>query len=381
MLHADICIAGAGIIGLSLALELERRGASALVAEATTPLRQASTAAAGMLAAEDPENPLQLLPLSRLSRDLYPNFLARIEELSGLAVPFQTNLTLQRYDEPHASLQPPTHPLDEATRIRAQQKLLHLLAPDALSDNRFHLLTENSVDPRQLAPALLRAVQQSPRIQLLENAPVQSTESLPAGVRIETPNATIEAHSFVDCTGAWSTKRTQSGTATPSIIPIKGQMLALAIPQGLDLDLTIRTPPLYIVPRLHGPAAGRVIVGATVEDVGFDTTVHHADITTLHRQASALIPALAHAEVLESWAGLRPSSSDRLPFLGAHPTHPHHFLATGHYRNGILLAPGTAHVLAALLLGERPAVDLSAFSCHRIVTRVSLAAASLTRQS
>jgi len=382
MLHADICIAGAGIIGLSLALELERRGASVLVAEATTPLRQASTAAAGMLAAEDPENPLQLLPLSRLSRDLYPGFLAYIEARSGLAVPFQTNITLQRYDEPHTTLQPPLPLLDEATRSLTQQKLQRLLAPSASNDDRFHLLAEHSIDPRQLAPALLRAVQQSPRIQLLENAPVQSTESLPSGVRITTPNAIIEARSFVDCTGAWANTCTQPDPTSPSsnplIVPIKGQMLALSIPDGVELDLTIRTPPLYIVPRLYGPAAGRVIIGATVEDVGFDKIVHKADIAALHQQAASLIPALARAEVLESWAGLRPSSPDRLPFLGPHPTRPHHFLATGHYRNGILLAPATAHVLADLLLNQSPTVDLSAFSCNRTLTPVPLATARLT---
>src|ERR1700731_3089458 len=101
MLHADICVAGAGIIGLSLALELHHRGARVIVVEANSPLLEASTAAAGMLAAEDPENPPQLIALSRRSLALYPQFLARIEQLGGLAVPFQTSLTLQQHNHPH----------------------------------------------------------------------------------------------------------------------------------------------------------------------------------------------------------------------------------------------------------------------------------------
>src|SRR5271154_3789314 len=100
MLYADICVAGAGIIGLSLALELHHRGARVIVAEATSPLLEASTAAAGMLAAEDPDNLPQLLALPRHSRALYPEFLARIERLTGIAVPFQTSLTLQQHEHP-----------------------------------------------------------------------------------------------------------------------------------------------------------------------------------------------------------------------------------------------------------------------------------------
>src|SRR5271163_5023681 len=98
MLYADICVAGAGIIGLALALELHNRGARVIVIEAGSPLLQASAAAAGMLAAEDPDNPPQLLTLSRRSRTLYPQFLAQIEELGGLAVPFQTSLTVQQHE-------------------------------------------------------------------------------------------------------------------------------------------------------------------------------------------------------------------------------------------------------------------------------------------
>jgi glycine oxidase len=397
MLHADICIAGAGIIGLSLALELHHRGARVIVAESSSPLQQASTAAAGMLAVEDPDNPPQLLALSRHSRALYPDFLARIEHLSGIAVPFQTSLTAQEQEHPHNAALP--HPASssideisaEASLVHAAERIGQLLARGTPLD-RFQLLREHSIDPRQLAPALLAAVRAT-NIQLLTEASVRSTHAMPHSVRIETTHGTIEAGQFVDCRGAWTTDQITDQTsdqmtdrgneAAYTIVPVKGQMLALAIPPELPLDITFRTERFYIVPRLHGPQAGRAIVGATVEQTGFDKTVHPSDIAALHARATALVPGLATARVVDTWAGLRPATADLLPLLGAHPTRPRHFVATGHFRNGILLAPATAHVMADLLLhpphsddrsaanGVRSnpdgAIDLSAFSPARFV--------------
>jgi len=403
MLHADICVAGAGIIGLSLALELHHRGARVIVAESSSPLQQASTAAAGMLAAEDPDNPPQLLALSRHSRALYPEFLARIQHLSGVAVPFQTSLTLQQLEHPRtaAVAHPAPSSIDEisaeAPLAFASERIAQLLAPG--SDlSRFQLLREHSIDPRQLAPALLAAIRAT-SIQLLTDSPVHSTRAMPHAVRIETANGTIEARQFVDCRGAWTADQatdlgneselTAANESAYAVVPVKGQMLALAIPPGLPLDITLRTERFYIVPRLHGPQAGRAIVGATVEHAGFDTTVHPADIAALHARAAALVPGLASARIVDTWAGLRPATADRLPLIGAHPTKVHHFVATGHFRNGILLAPATAQVMADLLLHQphhdaplhrdvqsqhARTIDLSAFSPARFAReRLSLA--------
>jgi glycine oxidase len=145
-------------------------------------------------------------------------------------------------------------------------------------------------------------------------------------------------------------------------------MLAVALPATLPLKLTVRTRDLYIVPRTTGPNAGRAIIGATIEDVGFDKTVHPSQIAELHRQAAALLPPLASATVLESWSGLRPATADRLPMIGPHPARPRHWLAAAHYRNGILLAPATALVMAQLLFDERPTVPLEAFAPARTLT-------------
>jgi glycine oxidase len=405
MLHADICVAGAGIIGLSLALELHHRGARIIVVEAASPLLEASTAAAGMLAAEDPDNPPQLLALSRLSLALYPQFLRRIEQLGGLAVPFQTSLTLQQHEPSRSSgstcnsvasiddcdQKTPQHLIQPALgqeTFDTDERIARILAPGSFCLNRFRLLHEHSIDPRQLAPALLAAVRAT-SIQLLTDSPLRSTRSLPSTVHVETATTTIEAAHFVDCRGAWSCDPASdpscdpvrgSATSPPTepaywVVPVKGQMLAVAIPPELPLDLTLRTPHFYIVPRLHGPRAGRAIIGATVEHTGFDKTVHASDIAALQSQAASLVPALADARVLETWAGLRPATTDHLPLLGPHPTKAHHFVATGHYRNGILLAPATAEVMADQLLNqssnrqtnESTPINISAFSPARFL--------------
>ena len=332
MHHPDYCIAGAGIIGLSLALELHRRGANVTVLERHTPLTEASHAAAGMLAAHDPENPAQLQPLADLSVGLYSTYLAQIEALSQLPIPYQTQITLQS----HTTQAPHT----------------------------FQPIEEKSIDPRQLAHSLLTAVYAT-TIDVRSNTPVQSVIRLPNSIQIQTPTTTLTASHFIDCTGSWSTITSHLPPFT--VVPRKGQMLAIALPHRLRLGTVLRTPSIYIVPRTQGPNAGRAIVGATIEDCGFDKSTHSADITHLHTLAAQLIPELASATVLETWAGLRPATVDGLPLLGALPGNPRHLLATGHYRNGILLAPATAQLVAQLLLHESPSIDPLPYAPARIL--------------
>ncbi len=351
MQRPDICIAGAGIIGLSLALELHHRGARVTVLDRTTPLSEASTAAAGMLAARDPHDPPQLRPLSDLSLSLYPDFLNRLQSLSGRRIPFHTSVTLQ-------SVEPNTH-----TNLLTPEELTHLLPQLNPRNQSFVLLDEHSLDPRELAAALLAAVNAT-SIDLHPHTPVRLIRSISNDViEVHTPTDAIRAAKFIDCTGAWST-----ASIFPPHLPItprKGQMLAVTLPISLPLNLVLRTPEIYIVPRTTGPSTGRAIIGATVENAGFDKTVHPADIDRLRALAADLLPDLAHTPQLEAWAGLRPATPDGLPLLGPIPGHKNQFIATGHYRNGILLAPATAHVMAQLLSGEQPSINLNPYSPDR----------------
>ncbi len=329
---SDVVIIGAGIIGLSLALELHARGATVTVLERDTALSHASTAAAGMLAALDPHNPPALLPLSTYSLSLYPAFLQRIERLSGLTVPFQTSTTLQH--------------LPNTSTLR---------------------LAEHSIDPRQLAPALLAAVRNS-KINFREQAQLRFTEETPRGVAAHTSSGDrFHAHSLIYTAGPWSDFPKLSFSQLP-ISPRKGQMLRVQLPPSLrDLREVHRSEHIYIVPRTLGPQAGTALIGATVEDAGFDTSTHPSDLAHLRSLAAELLPALADtqlAPVVESWAGLRPATPDSRPILGR-IGHNQEFIATGHYRNGILLAPATAAVLADLLESRTPTVDLTPFTPSR----------------
>jgi glycine oxidase len=328
----DILIAGGGIIGLSLALELDARGAQVTVLERDTALSHASTAAAGMLAANDPHNPAALHSLSQFSLELYPQFLARIAELSDEAVLVQTETTIQEdTGKPH-----------NLRRHLWPEHLDRLLPGHAMHKLHTNLIVEQSIDPRQLARALLAAVRNT-RIDLREFTAAETPEN---------------AGAFVDCRGAW---------ASPHVVPRKGQMLAVEIPSGMNLAFVVRTKNVYIVPRTRGPHAGRAIIGATIENAGFDTSVHPEDIQALHAQAAKLLPDLAEARMLDSWAGLRPGTPDGLPIIGATDPECRQFIATGHFRNGILLAPATAGVMADLIEGKPPALDLTRFNPHRFI--------------
>jgi len=348
----DVCIAGAGIIGLSLALELHDRGIRVTVLDQALPLAEASTAAAGMLAANDPHNPPQLRPLSELSLSLYPDLLDRLRVLSGIRVPFQTHTTLQALPPGARSTNTELTPED----------LVHLLPALLPGNHRFILLDEYSLDPRQLATTFLAAIRAT-TIDLRPNTPVLSIRSAGDAVEIHTPIGVLHAAQFVDCTGAWAS--ITSRLPNLQVKPKKGQMLAVSLPPSLPLHLVVRTPGIYIVPRTSGPNAGRAIIGATVEDAGFDKTLYPPDIAHLRSLAVSLLPQLASVPELEAWAGLRPATPDGLPLLGALPPLPNRFLATGHYRDGILLAPATARIMAQLLSGETPSIDLAPFSPAR----------------
>lgn len=352
MTEDRVIILGAGIIGLSLALELRLRGHDVLVLERGHATAQASSAAAGMLAANDPENPSQLHALSHLSIQLYPDFLRRITSLSGIDIPIHTSLTLQRLElsSPQTDLQPKVESLP----------LRSYLPSASQSAGHFVSLPEQSLDPRQLAASLLAAVRKA-NVDLREDVTVLSIEEQAEKSTIHTAQGTLHARTIVDCTGAWS--GTTSGLP---IQPVKGQMLRILMPPGI-LDsanhgrIVVRTPEFYVVPRLNGTA----LIGATVEDVGFDTVVDPQKLISLQQSAAELLPSIADQPIVESWAGLRPGTPDHLPLLGSLPNRTHQYIAAGHFRNGILLAPATAHVMADVIEGKIPSIDLSPFTPAR----------------
>jgi glycine oxidase len=336
----DVIIAGAGIIGISLALELHERGARVLVLERGEPGSQASSAAAGMLAASDPETPSALRELAFESARIFPEYVWKLEQVSGFKTDFRRQGTIvfsQSYAEVSGAkkLSP-----EELRRI---EPAVHGRGKPAF------FVQEDSVDPRLLMRAAVAAARKQ-GIDIRSNTEIREFRAHGDAVEVITNQGALTANAAVDCRGAWS--------GAP-VRPRKGQMLYLQ-PKRTLLQHVIHAPDVYIVPR----SSGKILAGATVEDVGFDTTVEPSTIQDLLTAACGYMPELGSAPIVETWAGLRPGTPDDLPILGT-TSLPRLFVASGHFRNGILLAPVTAKIMAELITGNPPNLDISAFAVSR----------------
>jgi len=346
----DVIIIGGGIIGLSLSIELNKRGALVLVLERGEPGREASHAAAGMLADCTLETPAALQPLATASARMYPEFVHELQDESGIHVDLRDNGTLVFPPPVHVHNRPgfsteslPPAPLGE-------------LEPAPAEPNRPAIyLKERSVDPRALVAAALKAAKDR-GVDIASGSPVTNVlTSAGRAAGVATDKTSYAAPVVVNCAGAWA------GLLPPFHFPtrpVKGQMLAVAAPHLLRH--VIRAPEVYLVPR----SDGRILIGSTLEDAGYDKRTDPAVIQRMHTAAIGLVPALERARVLEDWAGLRPGTPDDLPILGA-TSMPGYFVAAGHFRDGILLAPVTALVMAQVIMGAKSDHDISAFSPGR----------------
>lgn len=336
----DVIIAGAGIIGVSLALELRERGATVLVLDRADPGSEASSAAAGMLAPADPETPEALRPLALESAKMFPVFVQKLESTANMQVDFRSVGTIALLHENTAPRE--YHNLSVAELQRLEPSI-------RTSGNSAFFVQEDSVDPLLLTRAALMAARNL-GVVIRAHTAVTEIRAQNNAVTVVVGADTFSASSAVDCRGAWS--------GAP-VRPRKGQMLYVQ-PQPGVLQHVLRAPDVYIVPR----SSGKILIGATVEDVGFDKSVDPSAIQKLLNAAANYIPGLASAPITQSWAGLRPGTPDDLPIIG--PTDmPRVFVATGHFRNGILLAPITAQIVADLVLGNTFSLDIRAFSPER----------------
>ena len=342
---------GGGIIGLSLSIALRKRGAKVLIVERGEPGREASSAAGGMLVDCLLETPPVLQPLATASALMYPEFAHELEVESGVKVDLRDHGTILLLPQGNAG--------QNDTLSPARLAELESAIANDVNGYTASYLKERSVDPRALTAAALKTAKNR-SVDFSSGDPVTAINLSDDHVTgVTTSKTTFLAEKVVNCAGAWSS---QLGPQPIPTRPVKGQMLCLAMPSRELLKHVIRAPKAYLIPR----SDGRLLVGATVEEAGFDKRTDIAAIQRLHRAAIALVPKLADAKILEDWAGLRPGTPDALPILGATPT-PGYYVATGHYRDGILLAPITAEVTAAVVEGRKPEHDLSAFSPARFV--------------
>jgi glycine oxidase len=346
----DVIVVGGGIIGLSLAIALRRRGARILLVERGEPGREASYAAGGMLVDCSLETPPALHPLAVASARMYPEFAHEIEVESGAKVDVRDHGTLV--------IPPPEHVYERPGFSMAEllSAPLSELEPELAAKRAFYL-KERSVDPRALSSAATKAAKKL-GVDFSSGDPATAVNLSHRRVTgVTTTKTSFLAPKVVICAGAWSGQIESCAVPTR---PVKGQMLCLAMPSRTLLKHVIRSPKAYLIPR----SDGRLLVGATVEEAGFDKRTDPDTIQRLHRAALELVPKLREARILEDWAGLRPGTPDGLPILGATQT-PGCYVATGHFRDGILLAPITAKLMCAVIEGSTPELDLAAFSPSR----------------
>jgi glycine oxidase len=362
----DVTIIGGGIIGLSLAISLRKEGLRVLIVERGEPGREASYAAAGMLAASG-EIPPPLKGLAEASAQAYPEFVHELQDESGIKVDLrdQGSILLSRPNDFPTAAEPLSpvklRSLEPALEFPPTSEFSRRASPrlDDASEICAAYLGERSVDPRALLTAAIKAAHHR-QVDIASGTEVKSLLVDGGRVRgVQTDRSAYSAAMVVNCAGAWA------GNIAPHdfpVRPVKGQMLAVV--GGPAVEHVIRSEDVYLVPRTDG----RLLIGSTLEEAGFNKQTDVNTLRRLFQSAVRLVPGLANSRKHEAWAGLRPGTPDELPTLG-HTSTSGFFVASGHYRDGILLAPITARVLTALIMGKSPGFDLQPFSPERFVSK------------
>lgn len=364
--RADVVIVGGGLIGCALAAELAGRGRTVTVVEKAEPGAEASGAAAGMLTPQaDAHARDAFFDLALESRDLYASWVPALAGETGVDVAYRRTGFLRCRFETAPAGRGPAAPF--AWQREAGLAVLELghdalagvagggLSP-AVRDAVF-FPGEAVVDPRRLTRAAW--------LSAARRGAVVRTGTSVLGFRVEkgvcrgvdTEAGPFEADAVVDAAGAWAAFEGRLPVPVP-VGPVRGQIVQLAA-APLRLETIVASDEVYVVPRPDGT----VLLGSTVENVGFDKSVTAEGVARLTAAAVRLVPALGSARFLTAWSGLRPGTPDGLPVLGRCAVEGLYF-AAGHFRNGILLAPVTARILADLLTGG-PVRDLSPYAVER----------------
>jgi glycine oxidase len=338
----NITVVGAGVIGCAVAHELASRGARVQLLDPRRPGRGATGASAGILAPLVEGHSPALLRLGTCSVALWDDFIRRIQSESGESIEYERSGTL------HVALNE-TQAAEISTLVRGLESaaVAHTvldtrdaakLEPGLTDRMTTALLVPGHgyVGPARLTDALVRAA--TARGVSIVQEPVTRLDEM-------------HADAIVVAAGSWSAE--VLGTP-PFVKPVRGQLMVLSMDRR-PAGRVVWGTDCYIVPWQDGT----VLVGATVEDVGFDERTTTAGIRGLLNAAVDLLPALEHAQFVEARAGLRPKTADELPAIGRSSTMPHVFYATGHYRNGVLLAPLTATLIADLVLDGRERPELA----------------------
>jgi glycine oxidase len=356
----DLIVVGGGAVGLTVALAAADEGLQVALVTVRR-LGAASAAAAGMLAptieiGDGPGGPTASR-FALAARDRYPSYLAHLADRSGIAVPHnRLGILVIGHPHPgsagqddHGAAESCGEPLGDAALARLEPALA------GTRDVRF-FADDGTVDNVRLLEALEIAIDRSSAIRR-HPGPARGLHMTADQITCLTNAGPLSAPQLVLAAGAWAPLLDGLPRPLP-IVPVRGQMLAL---DGAPIRHVVYGADGYLVPR-----GGReILVGATMEDAGYDAVTTPAALDALRATASTLCPALAGAAVRRSWAGLRPVTPDLLPIIGRDPTYDRLVYACGHSRNGVLLAPLTADCVAAVAAGRESPHDLSPFAVER----------------
>jgi len=367
MRSVDVAIVGAGVIGACIAETLARASQLRIaLLERGMPGCEASNAAAGVLAvASGQARQGVLLELRRLSGAMFPELVARLQHETGLALGLRSDglISLAFSAAEMAAL-------EELVRHRSAQgfraevlaaaDLLRLepaVAPNVRGGALFP--DDRAIHNERFVHALIVAAQRR-GVALYPHTPVRSLLRSDGAVRLELHRGSLEAAVVVVAAGAWSPQLlAPSGVKVP-VRPARGEILAVR-PTRWALLHTLAAGNGYLVPR----DGGEVLIGSTTAFDGFEKHVTADGLATLRARAVSMVPRIDELPELRSWAGLRPCSTIRRPIIGPLPGWENVILATGHHRNGILLAPITARLVSELVLGLSPSVPMRPFSYRK----------------
>jgi len=339
-----VIIIGAGVAGLSIGWKLLEGGADVTILERAQPVRGATWAAAGLIAptVETAHASAEETQFARWSAELWPEFAGEIEQNSGRKIGYRRDgalIVASSEDEANRIVAQSNRKLLSANEARAREPMLGDVA-GALWDGE-----EAQVDSRALGAALTHLFVRAGG-QLSVNEAAVRIEVGDGWIGVTTPFNTYVADRILVAAGAWSGGIDMDDDVLPPVRPVKGEVLALVPPAGALLPKqVVWGNGVYLVPR-----GGRLLIGATMEEAGFDTSLTDTAEDWLTSRAIGLMPSLASWKIDEHWAGLRPASPDGLPVLGETKVQ-NLFVASGQFRNGILFAPAVAETVARLILG------------------------------
>jgi glycine oxidase len=363
----DVLIIGGGIMGTSAAWELAAHGANVVVLERSVPGAEASSAAAGILGAQaEAHAPGPMAELCFASRARYAKFAAALHEETQIDVGYRESGVLRVAFERGAvsKLQ-----RDVAWQTKARQAVERLTAPRLAKlepelsprlSGGVRFAADARVDPKALLRALhIAALGRGVRFQSGAFVRrIKLTGERATGVVLD-DGSELEARNVVVAAGSWTSLIDGLGLPAGRVIPARGQIVELELPAP-PLSHVVFGPGAYLVPRDDG----RILIGSTVEFVGYQREVTAGAVRDLLTHAIALVPSLERASLRATWSNFRPYTQDELPLLGPSKI-PGLVLSTGHYRNGILLAPISAEIVRAAVLGQRAPLGLTAFSPNR----------------